>query len=722
MKKFLLTLGAMSVVLTGFAGKRILYQQNFENATSAKEAGWSDYGGEALNIASDSEGKYLEIKQGQNNGRSTQLAWGQGIFLNSEGESIVTEDYTVSYDFCIKQGSNNQYNSEFTVYTNHAPIVNNKYFLPWSQKAGARIWENWLFDMNQNEADNSPTQFYVDSSATPIDNEGDITYAMDTNTGSLINFDENVWYRVTLVANVNSREVETTIESLAGETVYSETRKVPENNVNGDPISMYAEGLFILVARYQTIYYIDNINVYVEVDGDYANPPTVALTRIGQTADEELNLNMRAYTISFYDEETLNVTGTDGQTQVVEYADCDGAFVYETTKSGTLTAWTTSGTAESAKVTTEVNCDPIVLPAATATLSSVSAGYGKTYTLKVDNSEVPLRPLIFMDYEFVGISGEKISGEGVTSGAQVSVEEEGTLTITTLAYGYESCSVDVVNNLQFETKQVWDFARMTEDEIKAAGFPAFETLNSSKTSGFDNWTARKRLYYQLAGSEHENDEGAIVYDNIYPFGFISEDEEKAVIKYTVIDRSAIPTTTSGEYFPGLTIFPDRGKVDEGGLPNVGMIYRVGLYNDQTKNNNNNVVVDNLDPTDFVVVNFINAYGQNSNHPICATDQEYYDQLAGEDTVIPATEIMETVGEGDDQTQVGTGKYNAVYPLYRIDTVITKLTVFKQLGDAVETIGSEVIGDGYYYTIDGLRLAEPNQPGLYIRNGKKIIVK
>lgn len=723
MKKFLLGLGAASLALTSMAGTRILYDQNFETVASPEAAGWS-YGGASMTIASDQFGKYLELNQGQTNGRSAQVTWGQGIFLNEAGESVLENGtYTLQFDFSIVKGSNNQYNSEFTVFTNHAPIANNKYFLPWSQKAGARCWDNWLFDMNQNEADKAPTQFYIDAAAVATDTDGDITYALDTANCEVTTFDEGAWYTVTLDVNVNTREVEYSVATLLGDVVKSGTRVVPETDVNGDPISMYAEGLFILVARYATIYDLDNIKISYESAYDNANDPVIALTRLGQTAEEELNLNLRAYTITFIDGETLHVTGTDGQTVEVEYADCDGAYVYETTKSGTLSAWTTSGTATSAVITVDVDCTPVVLPAVTATISSVSAGFGKTYTLSVSNADVPLRPTIFIDYEFKGDNGEVVTGEGVASGAKVTVTEQGTLTVTSLAFGYESKTVTVKNDEEFAVKKTYDFARMTEADLKAAGFPAFETLNSSKTSGFDNWTARKRLYYNLAGSEHENDEGAIVLDKVYPFGFISEDEEKAVIKYTVIDRSAIPTTTSGEYFEGLTIFPDRGKVDEGGLPNVGMIYRVGLYNDQTKNNNNNVVVDNLEPTDFVVVNFINSYGSNSNHPTCATNEEYYDQLAGEDAVLKAEEIMETVGEGDAATQVGTGKFQAVYPLYRIDTVITKLTVFKSLGggEGVDGIESEA-GDGYFYSIDGLRLAEPTRPGLYIHNGKKVIVK
>ncbi|MDE5813145.1 MAG: hypothetical protein K2H72_02565 [Muribaculaceae bacterium] len=505
---------------------------------------------------------------------------------------------------------------------------------------------------------------------------------------------------------------------LTGDIVKADTYNVPENDVNGDPISMLAEGLFIMTARYQTIIDIDNLMIYMETSYDYANEPAIALTRVGKTEDEELNLNMRAYTITFLDGETLHVVGPDGQEVTADYAECEGNFVYETSTSGVLKAWTTSGDAKSPVAETTVDCTPIVLPEGVATISAVSEGYSKTYTLTVDNSNVPLRPTIFINYEFTGVNGEKVSAEGEASGCTLNVTEEGTLKITTAAFGYESKTVTVQNNLQFEVKNAWDFARMTEDEIKAAGFPAFEVLNSGATSGFNNWTARKRLYYISTTETVENvdEEGNVTVSpaNIYPFGFIAEDNTTNVINYSVIDRSAIAETSKSEYFKGLTIFPERGKVDEGGLPNVGMMYRIGLYNDQTKNNNNNVYIHDLDATDFVVVNYINNYGGNSCHPEVATDAEYYALLAGENAVLKAS---------DGTLNEETGLYDIAYALYRIDTCISKITVYKEAGtDAVEAVEATVAGDNYYYSIDGIRVAEPTRPGLYIHNGKKIIVK
>lgn len=705
MKKIFLTLGVAALALTASANTKILYQQNFETVVSPEEAGWS-FGGESISIASDSFGKFIELKLGGNNGRSGIVTWGEDIFLK-DGESVLEDGtYQIKFDFCIAAGSTNQYNSAITVFTNHAPVTNQPYRNPWSPEG---YWQNYVFDMSQMASE--PLGYAIMAGTTETDGKYAIDYS-DPNT-----LDEGKWYTVILDVNVNTREVEYSVESLDGGIVKQGTITVPENDVNGDPISMYAQGLYAMLARYQSIFQFDNFLISFESSADSAAVPTVALTRLGVTADETLDTSLRAYTITFLDGETLHVIGTNGREETVEYADCDGAYVYETTTSGTLKAWTTYGTATSDVVEVEVDCNPISLPPVNVAISAVEEGFGKTYTLTVSNTEVPLRPTIFIDYEFKGVNGETISAEGEASGCKLTVTQEGTLTVTSAAFGYESTTATVQNDSEFEVKRTYDFARMTEEEISAAlAGGAWNVLNSSSTSGFNNWTARKRLYYQLAGSEHENDEGAIVYDNVYPFGFASEDSETQVIKYCIVDNSVADESKPTSYFNGLSVFPDRGKVAEGGLPNVGILYHIGLYNDQTTNNNNNIVVLDLEKTDFVVCNYINNYGGNSNHPIVSTDAEYYAALEGENAVYSVA----ADGTLDEETQT----YSVTYPLYRVDTACTKITIFKPLGGSagITNVADEVKGDNWYYSIDGVRMANPTRPGIYIHNGKKVIIK
>lgn len=709
MKKFLLTLGVAAMALSSSAATRILYQQNFETVNSVAETGWS-FGGASISIGSNPYTKFLDIQLGQNNGRSAQVTWGQDIFLN-EGESVLEDGvYNMEFDFQIVAGSTNQYNGCLTVFTNHAPVTNQPYRNPWSP---AGYWQNYVFDMSQ--VNGQGYQFAVNGGTDVTVTDDVASYAIDYSSPTT--FSEGTWYKVNFTVDTENRSVEYSVVAPAtGDEVTSGNFEVPATNVADESlISMFAEGMFIMCARYQTRYYIDNISITTETSYDWANAPTISLTALGQTADGEENLNLRGYTIYFNEGETLHVEDAEGNVESVDYDDCEGAYVYETTVSGILKAWTTYGDATSTVVETVVDCTPVVLPAAKAKVSAVNEGYGKTYTLSVDNADVPMRPDVFISYEFTGVNGEKIEAEDQTSGCTLTVTEAGTLTITTAAFGYKSTTIEVKNDSEFEVKNTWDFARLTKDEIVEHGFPnEWTVLNSDTQSGFSNWTARRRLYY-TNGTEEKEVDGELVQVpvQVFPFGFISVDNTVNVIEYSTI---ANPENAGRDiYFKGLSIFPEKGKKSDGNM-NLTMLYRIGLLCPDGNNNNNNVYILDLDETDFVVVNYINNYGGNSNHPECASDEEYYKLLEGENAVYSVAEVGVLNAE--------TNLYDVTHSLFRIDTCIPKITVFQPAGkSAVEGVeAAEVEGDNWYYSIDGVRMAEPTRPGIYIHNGKKVIVK
>ena len=41
---------------------------------------------------------------------------------------------------------------------------------------------------------------------------------------------------------------------------------------------------------------------------------------------------------------------------------------------------------------------------------------------------------------------------------------------------------------------------------------------------------------------------------------------------------------------------------------------------------------------------------------------------------------------------------------------------------IKAIQTDKSNDGYYYTLDGVRIENPTKKGIYLRNGKKIIIK
>jgi len=662
----LLTLGAA----TASAGTKVFYQQNFETVSEAADAGWTSPslpGG--MSITSDDYGKYFQFSVGGNNGRSTYAQWGSDIY----GESAPTT-YTMVFDFCMATAPNNQYSSNIAVFTDQAPKTNSNY---------ASNYSNYLIDLTMTTDANT---WYLN---------GD-----DTNTLTLT---AATWYKVTLNVDATARTVDYEIITLTGENVTSGTRTVAEG------VSMYAEGLHLLASRYQSVFQIDNIKISAEIEGDFASDPTVALTRLGKDADGNLNLNLRGYTITFNEGETLYVTGTDGATESISYTDCDGSYSYETSTSGTLTAWTVSGDATSNKVETTVDCSPCVLPTPTLTVSSVTEGYGKTYTVTIDNSNTPLSPQIFYTYTFTPEGGTaSAESEENTTGSSITVTEKGTITITTKAFGYQSAVTTVSNDVSYALKEKVDFARMDPSELTAKGYTQIEDLNSATTSGESNWTARYRLYYWDAADYTVAEDGTESGTKVYPFGYTA-DGSAVIHRYqAAVDETTSAVPEDATTFGSVTLWSSRLIQWNQGI---------GVLQNSTGANYNTVTISNLSQDDVVVINTIDNYGGDSNHPVCSSAEEYYAQLKGTDAVMTAAK--------DGTLDETTGKYSIAYSLYRIQTALVYVSIYGPTTTGISNIKS---GNGAsdvnapYYTIGGVKVSKPTQKGIYIHNGKKLVVK
>lgn len=690
MKKILSFFAVAALALSAQANTRVLYSQTFEGVTDPASLGWVTpvEGVPAITIGSDEEGAYGVFSLGNNNGRSAHLEWGDAIYTNAQGDSYITDgEYKVTFNFNYATAANNQFQTAFTVYGGTFNLKNVHYRFTDESS-------NWLFALNQSSNDDSMAQFIADLDTA---NQANISY--------------NEWYTAEVTVNLNDRTASYDVWPMASSTsVFTGTREI------ADSVDILATGLNLVMGRYMSVVYLDDIKVTCESDEDVANAPVIALNRIGSIYNEDtdsydIDLAYRAYTITFEEGHTLVVKGTDGQTVEVDYLDCEGVYPYSTTTSGTLEAYTTYGNANSDLVTMDVDCNPVQLPKAVATISNVKTGYAKEYTLTVDNADVPLLPTIFLEYSFVGEDGTTINEKNLTTGSKVTVPGEGDLTVKTSAMGYAGNEMSIRNDIPYKEKEgfVWDFARMDDATLEAAGFTTWQVCNTATTSGFNNWSARKRLFYYDINTASVNEAGETVYEAVYPFGFISEDNTVNVINYSEIGAEGgdLGVNEAGhELFPGICVYAGH---------NVTMIKHVGVTNNATSGGNNkNIDVLNLDSYDFIVYNLINNYGGNSNHPIVATDAEYYAQLEGDNYVASATE-----GTLNEET----GKYTYTFGVYRIDTTCSKVIVMT-LADAAgltSVAADQNAEDPFYYTIDGKRLAQPIAAGIYIHNGKKVYI-
>lgn len=657
---------------------RILFTENYEDASTVADTKWTSPSLEAgLSIAGDEYGKFLRFSLGQNNGRSAQCTWGHEIY-----EGVNANNYTVSYEFSITTASNNQYNGNITVFTNPTCEVTNG-AMSGTYDSYANLSKNWLFDMYQKARD-----------------------AEDTNTNPLyvINGDDTdefspavgAWYKVTINVDKTTRVAEYQISDLSGVVVKSGSHTVDAEG------SVDAAGICLMSARYQSVTDFDNITVSVPVEGDYANNPVVALTGI-------MN-NERTYTIGFLEGETLFIEGVDGNITSYDYFDCLGSAKYTTSTSGTFTAYTACGSAESEKIVTEVDASIIQVPAAEATIVAVKAGYGKTYTLTVDNTDVPLKPTIFINYTFKNAKGEVLSeysAEGVTTGTQVELPENGILEIETEAYGYGANNTTVANNIAYKIAATTDFQHMTAEELKEKGFTEIDVLASDATSGENNWTARRRLYFDMIKGKEVGDTV-----RVYPYDW----EEGHGIRRFVRNQSTLDSLSTIQLFNPVYLWCNGTQETANVKINLG----IGLINTGCKGDEGTAInyanapmgIGGYDENAFVVVTKINDYGTSSIHP----------EIAGTDEAA-ATAEYNAMSLG---TLTEVYKGNETWTLYRIDTAITKVDVYvvDNATGIVDIIsGDKVNADAPVYDLRGMRVNKASlKKGVYIQDGKKFVVK
>ena len=721
MRKFYFLCTAMLLMFaTSVKADRILYQENYE--VGSLPSTWTINGGTG-SIAGDTEGKYMSFALGQNNGRSAHCLWGAGIY--DEVMQTMTE-YKVSIDFQIQAFGNNQYNGEIAVFSGDACEKTN------GNKGGNwdpynTVSQNCFFDISQDE---------VNIKAMETKEPGQ--WFLMGNVDDKVNLTAGTWYTLVLNVNVNTREVAWTLDDLDN-TFHKAGSKTMAEDAN-----MYISGLYLMNARYQSVTNVDNIKV--TIPGDYANTPVIALTGV--------NNSERTYTISFMEGETLHLTGTDGSQKTIGYYDTGevlGQYVYTTTTSGTISAYTTVGTMTSETATMDVDCSPIVLPTPTYAIVSAAAGDEKVYQFTVDNSGVEMQPEIFMDFSFKSENGtDDFVLSNQNNGAKVTVPSKGTLTVTTKASGYASSTTSLMNDQSYEITQDIDLQHLTGADLLAKGFVAMDPLDSETTSGENNWTGRQRLYYQIENGGTD-DEGKPTYDKYLVWGPSTVGGEP-IQRYQYLQSNLNEETAHSLFAPLYLWYGNTGvdpsiakyyeedgvtpKVDHlghtGGSTNVKMYEGIGLcfsgnlgdggdfYTSETMTyaaiaiNNVTLGVDGLTSNDMILVSKITDYGSTSAHPQFPL---------GTDPAEAKNQYLAS-NLGDNKEIISSGL--ETFKLYRVQDAITRVQVLSPGTSGIKDIvAGQVVSDhnAPIYNLNGVQVnAKSLKPGVYVKQGKKFIVR
>lgn len=671
MKKiYLLLLSLVAFVTSANAAIKVIYNQDFETAVDATAAGWvSPNAAAGLSIGSDGESKLLVFAPGNANDRSAHTLWGADLIKNA-----AVTNYIVSFDFEPFAWGNRNVTSEYTVMADETTCTK-KPNSNFASVEGAA----WLFDLSEQSTNTAAAS-------------GSKTFTINKDESKSVSLSSGKWYHVELMIDVEARTASYNI--VEGSTSIADgVYEVPEG------VDMYATGLYYLAPRYYATQYFDNISVYSETDGDYANVPSTALSNI--------NNHQRVYTIGFKEGETLHINWK-GQEKTYDFGDAipnpvdatsgtiswsnnpnydasNEGLVNDPCEAGTLEVWTTSGSAESEHVTFEVTNDLVPVSAATGTIAAVSEGFGKTYTLTADNSTVELSPTLYIDAEFKGENAsQSFSKKDMASGETIELPGKGTLTLTTKAFGYASVNSTIVNDVEYKEKTDYNFAHWTDKDIMAAGF----TADGNVTGNYANYG---RLYWY----------------NSATYDASAENNEKTA--YSTIPQF---TKKSSEWTDGVI----SGDIEFTTIPsvNVHVFQGVGLNLEGQKGDNHdgnwintlNLKINNLNATDFIMVSGYTNYGLNALHPIVASEEEF---LASNNA--PVISVVSGATE---------------ISLLRVSDVIARLQVFSPVGDASGIANVNAAdkdnADAPIYNLSGMRVNKNNlQKGIYIQNGKKFVV-
>ena len=669
MRKFYLFLTALFAFATSAsAGIKVLYNQTYEAATDVASTGWaSPNAADGLSIGSDKFGKYLQFSP-TGNDRSAHLYWGADLI-----KSASVTSYTVSFDFSATAWGYNHATTEYTIMSDETTAT---------KKPNANYRANsanWLFDLSQLPEANG---------GKALASTGDQVFAICGDTASTVTLSSGVFYTAILDIDTVARTVDWSIVNPAGNRVASNTYVVPEG------VDMVATGIYFLGARYNPVQVFDNIKVSTELDVDVANNPTMTLMGI--------NNQQRVYQIGFMEGETLHLSYNGQELDPISYADCDGLYTWsnninynpdneelvtDACTTGTLEAWTTSGSVASEKMSVDVSNEIVALPAAALSVTNVTEGFGKTYTMTVDNSSTPLSPTVFVDYTFTpSDGGDVLKGSDLKTGSSIEVPSKGTLELVSKAFGYGETKTTIVNDVEYAQSADYDFAHMTIP----VGFN-----EDGKVTG--NYATYGRLYGNQEGTEVVDETTGnttytkLTYNDIIQYTKKSSEWTDSIL----VDKvafTAIPSVNV-HIWPGVGLNLEGRKGDD-----LSGSWITSLY----------LTVNGLTSDDIVLVSSLSNYGSNSLHPVVATLDDY---VAAHNA--PITSVL----KGNDQIA-----------LYRISDVIARILVMSPKKNAtgiseVSVEENKLNADAPIYTISGVRVSKNNlKAGVYVQNGKKFVVR
>ena len=455
--------------------------------------------------------------------------------------------------------------------------------------------------------------------------------------------------------------------------------------------------LYGCLSRSSSSVTFESITLSYAVEGDVATDPTVSL--LAKVATE------RDYFVEFPEGHNLHYIVPGGEETVVAYADAidtqdfdqdadaPGHKIIECYESGTLKVWTSleaddSNTSNTIEKT--VICEMVQFPTPTYTITDVSEGYGKTYTITADatfqDSDPEQKPLqaATITLHYKKTEGGNSAEGNISLGESISFTTTGTLQVYAFDnqhaglqvsewYG-KSDIITIENNVEYTTYSTTDYA-WSKDKCDGTvdGFSLLEIVDNANKSHWD------RIYSdQMYGVNSEGSTVAITTEDGYTdikkgFGFyagscIGTDDAKWNVQ--------VPTDVYTAFLP---LVP-------------------ATYESYTEN------AWNVFPLEGIVYYALTGLN-NGNYQSINIESKY----VSDDAAKPNFYIVHTRGGYDRPDKGDCNTYTVVtagevFNLYRYDTAICDVKIMTYKGftpgaDGIATVSSDIVADKAVKTIE-----------------------
>lgn len=527
MKKFTL-ISLLMLIVSTMANAQLMDKFFFKIPTD-KADGWTlqDAGRMTLTPGKD----YLDVKLTNNGGRMINRFWNEDAWSKVDVASLPNNTYKFSKDMKMTVNATRT-DMEFVLLPVNActetdsRVSSHNYH--WFNNEG----EDYFFRYRVTASTAEAVDIVINENPTA---RGDWpTPTEESETATL-----NVGVKYSFEVEIN------VAEKTATYTISDEEGNVVKTGVHNYVCEENRAGIWVMSPNSaNSVIQLSNMGLSYKAEGPFAVEPSIDLVAaIGE---------QRAYYVDFSEGHTLHWiqlgdaedafgnSFADGQEYTVGYWDANdtreldqnpeeyfGKKNIYCTKSGDLKVWTSLDENEanvSEEIITPVVCETVTMPVPEAKITNVEEGFGKEYTITVDNSNTLLKPVVTIKVIVKDASGAEIAQKDILSGEKVVFTEAGSVEMYSFdgTHPFEwyapSEKVTITNNAEYAVAEEKNYI-MTYDEINAglSGWDIVELVDNAGKSHWDRIMSTEKRGYKEDGSAE-----VYVEDNAASYVWVKE--------------------------------------------------------------------------------------------------------------------------------------------------------------------------------------------------------